>query len=183
VDFGRANNRNTGVLGLSRDEVTWSTRCTWAICIATGRPPGGPPWRALTLANSRILSTWQTRCLKRDSALCISRLSSACRRVIRSIGSGICWRHAKSRPMPEYLAHSGEPVLVEVYRRDSASGQHGKTDQHRKCPEAVAAMMAEPRSGVKSDNVSADEEDRGQGRLRSTRTTASMVSAVRMAGS
>ena len=44
-------------------------------------------------------------------------------------------------------------VLVEVYRDDEAAAAHKQTAHYAKWRDAVAAMMAEPRSSVKFTNV------------------------------
>jgi autoinducer 2-degrading protein len=52
-------------------------------------------------------------------------------------------------------------VLVEVYRDDSAPGEHKKTAHYQTWRDTVAEMMAEPRSSVKYDNVFPDDEGWG----------------------
>lgn len=44
-------------------------------------------------------------------------------------------------------------VLVEVYRTPEAPGQHKETAHYLKWREAVAPMMAEPRTSVKFENL------------------------------
>src|SRR3954471_9211718 len=44
-------------------------------------------------------------------------------------------------------------VLVEVYRDDAAPAKHKETAHYQKWRDAVASMMAEPRSSVKYTNV------------------------------
>ena len=44
-------------------------------------------------------------------------------------------------------------VLVEVYHDDNAAAAHKETAHYAKWRDAVAAMMAEPRSSVKFTNV------------------------------
>jgi (4S)-4-hydroxy-5-phosphonooxypentane-2,3-dione isomerase len=44
-------------------------------------------------------------------------------------------------------------VLVEVYRDEAAAGAHKETPHYKKWRDAVADMMAEPRSSVKFTNV------------------------------
>ena len=44
-------------------------------------------------------------------------------------------------------------VLVEVYRDDTAAAAHKETAHYKKWRDAVADMMAEPRSSVKFTNV------------------------------
>jgi quinol monooxygenase YgiN len=44
-------------------------------------------------------------------------------------------------------------VLVEVYRTESAPAKHKETEHYKAWRDAVAPMMAEPRSSVKYANV------------------------------
>lgn len=44
-------------------------------------------------------------------------------------------------------------VLVEVYRDDNAAAAHKETAHYAKWRDAVATMMAEPRSSVKFHNI------------------------------
>jgi autoinducer 2-degrading protein len=44
-------------------------------------------------------------------------------------------------------------VLVEVYRVDDAPAKHKETAHYQKWRDAVASMMAEPRTSVKYTNV------------------------------
>jgi (4S)-4-hydroxy-5-phosphonooxypentane-2,3-dione isomerase len=44
-------------------------------------------------------------------------------------------------------------VLVEVYRGEAAAAAHKETSHYKKWRDAVAPMMAEPRSSVKFTNV------------------------------
>jgi (4S)-4-hydroxy-5-phosphonooxypentane-2,3-dione isomerase len=44
-------------------------------------------------------------------------------------------------------------VLVEVYRDESAAAAHKETPHYKKWRDAVADMMAEPRSSVKFNNI------------------------------
>jgi (4S)-4-hydroxy-5-phosphonooxypentane-2,3-dione isomerase len=44
-------------------------------------------------------------------------------------------------------------VLVEVYQDDNAAAAHKETAHYKKWRDAVADMMAEPRSSVKFHNV------------------------------
>src|SRR4051812_46085911 len=44
-------------------------------------------------------------------------------------------------------------VLVEVYHDDEAAAAHKETDHYKKWRDAVAGMMAEPRSSVKYSNI------------------------------
>jgi autoinducer 2-degrading protein len=48
-------------------------------------------------------------------------------------------------------------ILVEVYRTESDPGEHKKTAHYAEWRDAVADMMAEPRSSVKFDNVFPDD--------------------------
>ena len=48
-------------------------------------------------------------------------------------------------------------VLVECYRAESDPGEHKKTAHYAKWRDAVADMMAEPRSSVKYDNIFPDD--------------------------
>jgi autoinducer 2-degrading protein len=52
-------------------------------------------------------------------------------------------------------------VLIEVYRGESAPGEHKKTAHYQTWRDTVADMMAEPRSSVKYVNIFPD--DRGWG--------------------
>lgn len=49
-------------------------------------------------------------------------------------------------------------VLVEVYRKENAPAQHKETAHYKKWRDAVADMMAEPRSSVKYNNVFPPDE-------------------------
>ena len=49
-------------------------------------------------------------------------------------------------------------ILVEVYRTPDAPAQHKNTAHYLKWRDAVAGMMAEPRSAVKFANVFPGEE-------------------------
>jgi (4S)-4-hydroxy-5-phosphonooxypentane-2,3-dione isomerase len=49
-------------------------------------------------------------------------------------------------------------VLVEVYRRADARGEHRQTKHYAKWRDAVESMMAEPRSGVEYQNVFPGDE-------------------------
>jgi (4S)-4-hydroxy-5-phosphonooxypentane-2,3-dione isomerase len=49
-------------------------------------------------------------------------------------------------------------VLVEVYRDLDASVKHKETAHYIKLRDAVASMMAEPRSGVKYTNIFPGDE-------------------------
>ncbi len=48
-------------------------------------------------------------------------------------------------------------VLVEVYRSVEATAAHKETAHYAKWRDAVAPMMAEPRSSIKFDNVFPDD--------------------------
>ena len=48
-------------------------------------------------------------------------------------------------------------VLVEVYRAPSATGAHKETRHYQLWRDAVAPMMAEPRTSVKFDNLFPDD--------------------------
>jgi quinol monooxygenase YgiN len=49
-------------------------------------------------------------------------------------------------------------VLVEVYRTPEASSRHKETAHYQAWRDAVAPMMAEPRTSVKYSNVFPDED-------------------------
>jgi len=49
-------------------------------------------------------------------------------------------------------------VLVEVYRTSEDPGRHKETAHYQKWRDAVAPMMAEPRTSVKYTNVFPDEK-------------------------
>ena len=56
----------------------------------------------------------------------------------------------------DVIQQAGEPsrfVLVEVYRTPEAAAAHKETAHYKTWRDAVAPMMAEPRSSVKYDNV------------------------------
>jgi autoinducer 2-degrading protein len=52
-------------------------------------------------------------------------------------------------------------VLVEVYRTPDDPAEHKETAHYQAWRDAVAEMMAEPRSSVKYDNVFPDDESWG----------------------
>jgi autoinducer 2-degrading protein len=52
-------------------------------------------------------------------------------------------------------------VLVEVYRTPDDPAEHKKTAHYQAWRDAVAEMMAEPRTSVKYDNVFPDDEGWG----------------------
>ena len=49
-------------------------------------------------------------------------------------------------------------LLVEAYRTPDASAQHKETAHYQKWRDAVAAMMAEPRTSVKYANLFPDDQ-------------------------
>jgi (4S)-4-hydroxy-5-phosphonooxypentane-2,3-dione isomerase len=49
-------------------------------------------------------------------------------------------------------------VLVEAYRTPNAPAAHKETNHYRKWRDAVANMMAEPRSSVKFTNLFPDDQ-------------------------
>jgi autoinducer 2-degrading protein len=49
-------------------------------------------------------------------------------------------------------------VLVEVYRTAEDPAKHKETDHYKKWRDAVADMMAEPRSSIKYTNIFPDEK-------------------------
>ena len=60
----------------------------------------------------------------------------------------------------DVLQQSDDPtrfVLVEVYRRPEDAASHKETDHYAVWRDAVADMMAEPRSGVKYANLFPDD--------------------------
>lgn len=50
-------------------------------------------------------------------------------------------------------------VLVEVYRTDDSPAAHKETEHYQRWRDAVAPMMAKPRSSVKLTNVFPKAED------------------------
>ena len=52
-------------------------------------------------------------------------------------------------------------VLVEVYRTPDDPARHKETAHYQKWRDAVAPMMAEPRSAVKYDNLYPDDQGWG----------------------
>lgn len=50
-------------------------------------------------------------------------------------------------------------VLVEVYRGPQAAAAHKETAHYAKWRDAVAPMMAEPRTSVKFNNIFPGDED------------------------
>jgi autoinducer 2-degrading protein len=56
----------------------------------------------------------------------------------------------------DVIQEAGDParfVLVEVYRSPEAAAQHKETAHYAKWRDAVAPMMAEPRTSVKYSNA------------------------------
>ena len=63
----------------------------------------------------------------------------------------------------DVLQQAGEPtrfILVEIYRSDSAAAEHKETTHYADWRDAVAPMMAEPRSSVKFDKIYPGDESR-----------------------
>jgi autoinducer 2-degrading protein len=50
-------------------------------------------------------------------------------------------------------------VLVEIYRTAEASAAHKETAHYRLWRDAVMRMMAEPRQGIRYNNIFPDEEN------------------------
>jgi autoinducer 2-degrading protein len=62
----------------------------------------------------------------------------------------------------DVLADRADPahlVLVEVYRDAAAAAAHKQTEHYQRWRDAVAPMMARPRSSVQYVNVSPDDAD------------------------
>jgi autoinducer 2-degrading protein len=59
------------------------------------------------------------------------------------------------------MGHYIKPALVEVYRTPDDPAEHKKTAHYQAWRDAVAEMMAEPRSSVKYANVFPDDEGWG----------------------
>ena len=60
----------------------------------------------------------------------------------------------------DVIQQSDDPsrfILVEVYRSVEATAQHKETSHYQVWRDAVAGMMAEPRSAVKFTNIFPDE--------------------------
>ena len=60
----------------------------------------------------------------------------------------------------DVIQQSDDPsrfILVEVYRSLEATAQHKETSHYQVWRDAVAGMMAEPRSAVKFTNIFPDE--------------------------
>ena len=72
-------------------------------------------------------------------------------------------RHSIAEPGVErfdVLQQAGEParfVLSEVYRSPEAAAAHKETAHYQRWRDAVADMMAEPRSSVKFENIFPDD--------------------------
>ena len=49
-------------------------------------------------------------------------------------------------------------VLVEVYRNAAAPGEHKETSHYKRWRDAVADLMAEPRTSVRYGNVFPDDQ-------------------------
>lgn len=61
----------------------------------------------------------------------------------------------------DVVQQAGDPsrfVLVEVYRSVEATDQHKQTAHYQQWRDAVAPMMAEPRSSVKYTNIFPGDE-------------------------
>lgn len=61
----------------------------------------------------------------------------------------------------DFLQNAADPtrfVLVEVYRRADARAEHRKTAHYAMWRDAVADMMAEPRTSVEFNNVFPGDE-------------------------
>jgi len=61
----------------------------------------------------------------------------------------------------DVIQQSDDPtrfVLVEVYRTDQAPARHKETPHYATWRDAVAEMMAEPRTNVKFTNLFPDDE-------------------------
>jgi (4S)-4-hydroxy-5-phosphonooxypentane-2,3-dione isomerase len=61
----------------------------------------------------------------------------------------------------DVIQNAAEParfVLVEVYRRADARGEHRKTAHYAKWRDAVESMMAEPRHGIEYQSVFPGDE-------------------------
>lgn len=52
-------------------------------------------------------------------------------------------------------------VLVEVYRTANDPAKHKETDHYKKWRDTVADMMADPRVGIKYDNLFPDDDGWG----------------------
>lgn len=64
----------------------------------------------------------------------------------------------------DFIQDAGDPtrfVLVEVYRTAFAAVRHKETAHYQAWRDAVAGMMAEPRTGVKYVNLFPDDQGWG----------------------
>ena len=52
-------------------------------------------------------------------------------------------------------------VLVEVFRNEDAPAKHRETEHYQKWRDTVAEMMAEPRQGIRYQNLFPDDEGWG----------------------
>jgi len=60
---------------------------------------------------------------------------------------------------PHLVSHEGVPLAyVEIYRTPSDPARHKETEHYATWRDAVANMMAEPRSSVKFQNVFPDDQ-------------------------
>ena len=61
----------------------------------------------------------------------------------------------------DFIRQQDDPtrfVLVEVYRTSEDPGKHKETAHYQKWRDAIAEMMAEPRTSIKYTNVFPDEQ-------------------------
>jgi (4S)-4-hydroxy-5-phosphonooxypentane-2,3-dione isomerase len=64
----------------------------------------------------------------------------------------------------DFIQDAGDParfVLLEVYRTPEAAVRHKETTHYQAWRDAVAGMMAEPRTGVKYLNLFPDDQGWG----------------------
>jgi (4S)-4-hydroxy-5-phosphonooxypentane-2,3-dione isomerase len=64
----------------------------------------------------------------------------------------------------DFLQYSDEPnhfILIEVYRDENAPAQHKETAHYQHWRDAVADMMAEPRTSIKYKNIYPDDQGWG----------------------
>lgn len=62
----------------------------------------------------------------------------------------------------DFIQQQDDPTrfqLLEVYRSADAPARHKETAHYQQWRDAVAAMMAEPRTSVKFDNLFPEDED------------------------
>ncbi|MCC6264898.1 MAG: antibiotic biosynthesis monooxygenase [Bryobacterales bacterium] len=62
----------------------------------------------------------------------------------------------------DFIQQQDDPArfqLLEVYRSADAPARHKETAHYQQWRDAVAAMMAEPRTSVKYDNLFPEDED------------------------